>query len=254
MKKILKNWQSFLFSIAIVIGLSVTIPAVTLAFDQNQQGTSPQIVSPHETIYGMTYGDWSAAWWQWALAFKNADNPILDISGDKCGNGQGDGPVFFLAGTATNPTLRTLCTVPAGKALFFPIINAECSTVEPYPFLGGNERDLRVCASKILDGADLRSLKVSIDGVGLQGQGLKAFRAQSPVYGFTCTADDNFLTPFPNHTTNPASSGLSLSDGYWVMVEPLPPGKHTIHFEGVFASGTATGWLQNVTYQFTVVK
>lgn len=250
MKKSLKNWQGFLFLVATIVGLVAAIPTVTLANDQNQQGNSPQIVSPSETIYGMSYGDWSAAWWQWAFTFTNAESPILDLTGEKCASGQGIGPVFFLAGAGTSsPVLRTMCNVPAGKALFFPIINGECSNVEPDPFLGANERGLRVCASKALDGANLGSLKVSIDGVGLQGQGLKAFRAQSPVYGFTAPSSDNFLT---QPTTG--SSGLSLSDGYWIMIEPLPPGKHTIHFEGIFTSGTVSGWTQNVTYHLTVVR
>jgi hypothetical protein len=45
-------------------------------------------------ILGKTIGEWSAKWWQWALAFPASTNPM--INGD-CEQGQ-QGPVWFLAG------------------------------------------------------------------------------------------------------------------------------------------------------------
>jgi hypothetical protein len=49
---------------------------------------------------------------------------------------------------------------------------------------------------------------------------------------------------WPNTTVYPAAS-----DGYWLMVEPLSPGKHTINFGGT----TQSGFQLDITYELTVV-
>jgi hypothetical protein len=42
----------------------------------------------------------------------------------------------------------------------------------------------------------------------------------------------------------------AASDGYWLMLEPLSPGTHTIEFGGTAKN---TGFQLNVTYTITVV-
>lgn len=231
---------------AIGIGLLVSLLVAAIPV-----GASAQILSPSQAIYGMTNGEWSAAWWQWLLSLPNAKNPYYDAN---CGSGQGSGPVFFLVGggDATHTASR-VCDVPLGKAVFFPIINGECSTAEPKTvYYGSNDRELRVCASKILDGIDINTLSVTVDGETLQRDQLTAFRAQSPVFHFTDIPRDNFLTPAPGTKYNKASSGFSVSDGYWVMVEPLSLGSHTIKFQGTIATGPSP-FSQSVEYQLNVV-
>ncbi len=49
-------------------------------------------------------------------------NPVEDNTGKFCGLGQ-SGPVWFLAGTFGGTVERT-CTIPAGKALFYPLVNS----------------------------------------------------------------------------------------------------------------------------------
>lgn len=242
MQKTLKKWQMLL--VLLLVTSTVAIPV----------RASAEIIPPSQVIYGMTYGDWSAAWWQWALQLSNTKSPLFDDTGAKCASGQGVGPVFFLVGggTTANTLVRNDCIVPAGKALFFPIINGECSTAEKDTvFYAASDWALRVCASKLLDGIDISSLLVTVDGVTLQGEQLKAFRAQSPVFHFTDIPKDNFLTPAPGKKFVTASSGTSVSDGFWVMLDPLSVGTHTIHFQGTITSGPSPFGL-NVTYNLTV--
>ncbi len=47
------------------------------------------------------------------------------------------------------------------------------------------------------------------------------------------------------------TSGSSVSDAYLVILKPLPPGSHVIHFEGMFVSGPAAGGSFGVTYNLT---
>jgi len=237
MKLSLNHWRHLAAVCAVVAGLAVVasaqIPFGNLA-----------VYPPDENVLGMSYGDWSAAWWQYVLTYTNDVNPATDSTGQYCNEGQG-GPVFFLAGAASGTAART-CTIPAGKALFVPIINVECSTVEPPVFRGNNAQEARACAASWADGIGASSLKVTIDGRKVLGLGL--FRAVSPFYDFIVPPSNNYLG------VDGVTSGSSVSDGYWVMVKPLSPGVHVIHFEGAWVSGPALGWApQNVTYTLTVL-
>jgi hypothetical protein len=60
-------------------------------------------------------------WVRWAESLPWLDGPIKDQTGEHCADGQ-DGPVWYLAGTAGGPVVRQ-CDIPAGKQLFFPLIN-----------------------------------------------------------------------------------------------------------------------------------
>ena len=233
--------------VAIVLGLTMlSIPNVSVLANGNGNGGNEgngAVYAPNENVLGMSYGDWSAAWWQWLLLFTNDVSPYFDTTGQYCNEGQG-GPVFFLVGGPVNPTIRS-CTIPAGKAVFAPIGNTECSSVEPNGFQGRNAQEARKCAASWIDGIDIKSLKFTIDGKKVNGLG--DFRVQSPFYYF------NMVPPLNNFLgVDGATEGYSVSDGYWVMVAPLSPGQHVIHFEGKWVSGPAAGSVQNVTYHLTV--
>lgn len=202
----------------------------------------PTVVSPESTYLGMSYGDWSAAWWQFMIETPNANAVFGDDSspgGYDCNMGQTLAPVFFLfGGGSQNSTANRTCKVPAGKAIFFPIINAECSTVEGPPFYGGSEYALRTCAASWGNATVLNTLKVTVDGFPLPN--LKNMRAQSPAFTFTAV---------PTGNLGVEAKGLSVSDGFWVLLKPLSRGKHTIHFE---ATAPSVGNYQSVNYNLTV--
>jgi len=129
------------------------------------------------------------------------------------------------------------CTVPAGKALFFPIINVECSTLEAPPFYGGNEAELRACVEQDL--FQLRNVFAVIDGVALQG--LDRYLVESPVFTFQ-VPDNNVLGVA-------AGMGQSVSNGYYLMLAPLSVGEHTIRFGGFFPNFPFS---LDITYHLTV--
>src|SRR5690349_1562093 len=100
------------------------------------------------TDYGASYGEWSARWWEWALSIPAAQNPVLEQNGANCGIGQ-VGNVWFLAGSFSGNPVTRACTLPAGKPIFFPLINA--AGFDPQ----GNETilDLRInYAAPLVDG------------------------------------------------------------------------------------------------------
>jgi hypothetical protein len=230
-----------MLALAAFIGL-LHIPTPTFQFSWAQgPGDNiipPNIFPPDSAPYGLTYGDWTAKWWQWAYSLPTENNPLLDETGEDCAQAQNQtGPVWFLAGTAPGSVERT-CTIPAGKAILFPIIN----TMD-FRLASETEAELRASSKDTID--KVTTLEASIDGMPLQN--LSSYRIQSQAFNVT----------FPNDNVLgvPEGTYLAVAEGYWVFLEPLPPGQHEIHFRGTLVDPTATS-TQNfeteVTYNLVV--
>ena len=187
---------------------------VMLAVPAAYAGTT--IVQPNQTYAGKTYGQWSAAWWQWAANISRP-SPVDDPTGKYCAVHQ-RGPVWFLAGTPGASSPR--CTVPADKAILFPVINGECSSVEGN---GTTDAELRACAQGQMD--LVTTLGASVDGVPIDlGPNGSRFRFQSPLFQITWAPNNGFNVP--------AGTGASVADGFWVLLKPLAAGRHEIDFHG----------------------
>src|SRR5688500_6907982 len=138
---------------AVLLRLAALLALVVLATGPSTLATGQEatpgtgeikILAPGEPYAHATQVEWTARHWQWPLSFPTEINPGGDPAGSMCGYGQ-SGPVFFLPSFAPIGEPLT-CVVPAGTAIFVPIINGECSTVEPPPFFGRTEEELRACA------------------------------------------------------------------------------------------------------------
>lgn len=204
--------------------------------------TTPSVLPPWSNPYGASYGEWGARWWKWVYAQDVDHFPILDPDGSSCGTGQ-SGPVWFLAGTFGGAVTRS-CTVPAGKALFFPLVNLfpdyPCPAefgFEPAPGQSLEDFLTQVCKGAI-DGTDL--LEAEVDGAPIEG--LFQYRGTSGLVTFT--SDPSLIALDP--CVIPGEM-YGVSDGYWVMLAPLSPGEHTVHFRGGIGS-----WTLEVTYDLVV--
>lgn len=213
----------------IAVAVTLSASAVLAGGGKKVDGTgggagNPRIAPPHSHAYGASYGEWAARWWQWALSIPADNHPFL--GGDVL-QGQ-TGHVVFLVGIFGGAEISL--TIPPGTPLFFPIVNSECSTIEPDPFHGDNEAELRACAKGFIDHTS--GLAAEIDGVAVEN--LSAYRHQSPVFTIAPLPENNiFGLPA-------GSTGLSVDDGYYLMVHPLSVGEHTIHFTGTFDDFGAT--------------
>ena len=86
------------------------------------------MVPPQSESFPQTYGEWGAQWWQYVIGIPADKNPFNDTTGAQCQLGQW-GAVFFLVGSGP-PVKRNKCEVPAGRGLFFPIVNIICAVPE----------------------------------------------------------------------------------------------------------------------------
>ncbi len=187
-------------------------------------------------VYGQTIGNWGQAWWQWALSFPTAVNPIVQDGAVDCSAGQ-SGKVWYLAGTFGSSAERT-CSVMQGKALFFPLLNGIFWTPEDCP----DELSCRVGVSTFLPDV-ITSWTCTVDGTPCIFF-TQVVRAQSDARPLDLPPGSIAVTDFGYA---PGVRELSISDGYWVMLDPLPPGSHTIRF-----TAAAPGFSLDVTYHLTV--
>jgi hypothetical protein len=205
---------------------------------------SPAFVIPPNTApFGLSFGEWSARWWQWIDMLPAAPGYPSNWSGPSdCSTGQ-LGPVWFLFGTPAPSGPTTIsCRVPLGKLLFFPIINVECSNVEGSPFYGDTAQARLQCAQKDFVGAD--PLSVTVDNQNIQN--LKSYLVTSPDFAFAVPPPPNF----PGISTG--ASGLSGSVGYYLMLL-LGPGAHTIHFTAQISNATIGGpYKFDTIYKLTI--
>jgi hypothetical protein len=188
---------------------------------------------------GARYENLSSQWWQWMWAQPADVNPLSDPDGTHCAQGQ-SGNIWFLAGNGGGSTTRT-CTMPAGKQVFFPVMNADVDNVWDPP-TSYTVDELRQMATAAMD--DPVSLEATIDGVAIQD--LASYRVQSGPFAYTLP-DGNLYQSWgldvPAGTYSPA-----IADGYWLLHTPFPPGEHVVHFSGESSFGFAL----DVTYYLTV--
>jgi hypothetical protein len=182
---------------------------------------NPRVLPPQSHPHGKTYGEWAAAWWQWALSIPEAQNPVADSTGEFAGVGQ-SGPVWFLAGTFGNSAERTV-TIPAGKTIFFPVVNwvfgAGAFDCDPtVPGVPCDVPTLREKAAAATTGAEV--VEAWIDGA--QVNNIRAYRAVSPE-PFSITFPEGAIFGIPAGTHYP-----HVADGYWLMLAPFSKGQHTI--------------------------
>jgi|1186.fasta_scaffold414832_2 hypothetical protein len=187
--------------------------------------SSPAVAPPRPSL--------TALWWKAYVAIPDGASRC-DLRIDK---------VVFLGATTGGPASRS-CTLRAGTSVLVPLINIECSSLEPAPFFGATPAARRACAKGFAD--DFTGLFLTINRVPIGD--LSRLRVESQPFGFSPVAGNLFGTP--------AGTGASVSDGYWALIGPLARGTYDLSFGGSYqddptqppAFGTDT------TYHLTVVR
>ncbi len=230
---------------ALALAVSAALPAS--AIPRTNPGVTPPWAS--KFVSGKTYGELSAAWFKYALEQPTPTNPLIDQTGVNCNFGQ-SGPVFFLVGLPGGGSVtRDACTVPAGRSLFFPLINA-FEANNP----GENRNSWDVWQKLEKDFGPISELHASIDDVPV--------RDLNPVHtpyracagpAARCSAGPFSIT-LPANNIFGADQGRyapTVADGFYLLLRPLSRGSHTITFGG---SGLYAGeeTSQEITYHLTV--
>lgn len=209
------------------LALLIALPAAAASF---------YVHPPDATPAGKPYGVHAADWWKWALAQTADSSAVLDETGANCATGQ-SGAVWYLAGTFSGqPTLRR-CTVPFQRTLVIPVIDAAYFAFPSDPKPKRTEAYIR---KQVADMVDATNLELEIDGVSVPD--VERWYEESIV--FETTLPENNVFGVPGGTVlSPA-----VDAGYYVAVDRLNPGEHTIHFHGE----SPDGYVVDVTYELTI--
>ncbi len=115
---------------------------------------------------------------------------------------------------------------PRARRSSVAVANAECSTVEPPPWFGRNEDELRACATGWADG--VTDLQAHVNGQDVAD--LDAYRMSSPLFTITLP-EDNVLG---------VESGVAeaVSEGYSFIIAPPPPGRYEIEWSAQYPGET----------------
>lgn len=196
--------------------------------------------------------------WQTLFPIPVAINPIIDPSGAFSAAGD-SGPVLFPAGNATGGPVTRTVTVRNDQHLFLPLSNAiTWAEFSAYGGLGNLQRDA----------AEFLGISVSGDApdanffASLDGSPLAPPAGTTDLRDFRQFSVDTFdlTVPSPNlfGLADTIYPGVfpSVADGWWLMLEPLSQGSHTLHFGGSTTGvGVYTGvtGIPDITYDVTVV-
>ena len=269
-----KYARSASFALAVAGAVSIGASSLALATELHTL-----IVEPGTTFLGLSYNRLAGEWWNWAAKEPSATNPVLDTTGKDCQRNQ-KGSVWFLAGTFFGAAVTRNCTIPAGKALFIPIVNGD-SFYPEYPEPGNRctlrgRFDLTKPAGRLsgvrcdvnddlVSGEDKNdvvynsvNLKFTIDDLSTRAQpDLRiadpyGYRAQTPPGGYTQYFPPGSLFTEPDWGGLPPGPRFpAVADGYWVFLKPLPAGHYRIRIHADARSGGAA---LDVTYNLTVAR
>jgi len=223
-----------------IFGLVCIISASSLAFAQTVS-QNPSAYQAGSNPFGLTYPQWAAKWHQLWMSMPLQSNPASDPTGKYCLTNQNDSHVIFLFGNGGGSSTRS-CTVPAEKAIYIGILSNECSFKEFPKF--NSTTDLLNCAVSGNQGA---SVTLTVDGMDFKN--LDNYRVHT----------DLFEVVFPKNNFQGVEPGQSnaVADMWGVMLMPLSPGEHEVHFTGLVLGNPATGtssFALDQTYHLLVKK
>ncbi|MFG6429836.1 hypothetical protein [Roseateles sp. LYH14W] len=201
---------------------ALCVAAMAVTMGAAAQPAAP-LLPPQAEVAGESQEEWTKHWWRWAKSFDDGVSPVADRDGRHCGLGQ-SGPVWFLAGTYGTQRAVRHCRVPAGKTLFFPLINYVTYTAEGQRLSCAS---LMQSAARLTD--TLHALVLEVNGQRFEGL---AEHRQATRRCFLLFDDDDTL---------------AAGNGYYAAIGPLAPGRHTLNYGGMLP-----GMSQAVTYTLDV--
>jgi len=219
-----------------VIVVTIVLLLLTVFIVSASSKANPGVLPPTSQVQGRTYGEWSAIWWQYVFSLPMDQNPLVGATGTACSFERiGNVAVVVVDPLSIEPIE---CEVPAGVMLYLDILSPECSALDEPPFYGEDEEALRACAESFI----LSDLAATVDGVDIQD--LDQFIHTSPLFEFT----------LPENNILELDAGLtaqSISNGAHLMLAPLTPGEHTVHFHASYAD---FGFTVDTYYNITVIR
>jgi hypothetical protein len=214
------------------------------------------VVDPTDAVAGKSQYEWTADWWTTAGQASAAGNPLFSASGSESLAliNQAGSPVYFLTGSVDGGAVDRTAAIAADQYIFFPVFSYLEWKSFGDPDVGDNTCNSANAAMDpgVIDDvfATLNGSPIVADIVSYR-QSCKGQPDISPAN--EPAIDGAFQSSRPAGslfeafgTENPDTFA---SDGYWLMLEPLPVGTYELSFGGSLYEGAA---VQNNKYRLLV--
>jgi hypothetical protein len=182
------------------------------------------------------------AYWQRMLGTPVDQSPGTDSDGSR--HNVSTDPVYLSCNVMGGTVTRNIGNISAGTSIFAPINPCAITTIEAGPNSSDNE--LREYAKADEDSASVASLTIDND----DEHDLKSLQP----FRFAAGPFDVMIPPNALGDLKPPGPCRAAADGYYIMIKPLPVGKHTIRFVAKVDKSVpeSSPWYQDVTYNFEV--
>jgi len=220
----------------------VNIILIGMANSSLAEADSDMVIKVSDPVAGLQQFDYVNMWWQWAVSMENEESPVRDTTGTKCGVNQ-IGPVWFLAGGYGSSKISRDCSIPSDKYIFFPVIN-----MIYYPPPGVKTT---ITCDDVKKGAEVNNQYLGAFKVKIDNQ-----QFVNPAF-FRISSKKCFdLIARKRNNQKQMEVFPSATDGYWVMLKPLPLGKHVISFRAEYnrPGGSYGKMAQDIQYNLNVYK
>lgn len=200
--------------------------------------TKASVIPPGNPVAGISQATLANEWFAWILMTPSANNPLTnDPTGANAGVNN-NGPVFLLAGSPGGGFISRTITVPAGKPLFFPLINNTDLELSPgvAASVGAQtcqgEPNPDACALAFITPPQTPSgLVATLNGTpldpNLNSDYAMYFQQSSTLVPVNLPPGNVFSSVFGY----PADPGAEfVQNGYYMAIDGLQPGTYTLVF------------------------
>lgn len=179
--------------------------------------TGYHVVEPNAAVAGKTVSQWTEEWWKWVYNAQSDNNPVYDdLTGTYAGI-DNYGSVFFIPGAGTGTVERSF-DVPANKPILLSPLNLSWVKFPADP--------------SVDEGLDFYFPFLKDPYVRIDGHEVANYRLTERDFTLT-SIEGNYLDSFDGATVPPQTYPAG-TDGYWLMLDDLTPGTHTLEAGGYF--------------------
>jgi hypothetical protein len=225
------------------------------------------IFSKEDRPFNITYDEWASEYWNKWIG-KNADEATPKAGGCLLVNDDNKSePMIMLMETTVSSPPTQDCKISSAQGIIVPLWIGWCDTGYEK---GGTAEQLTDCAKHQNLGRILSEVKVD----GLPVANLDVTQSVNPSSG-TLDYKVNTLNNVTEFSSKPFSLVIpadtqkpnqvpgtwdAVSQGWWVFLEPLPVGKHTLSYNirvtptGALTSPGTSPHFSDINYDLDVVK